>query len=342
MNPFDLGPRVAFQPPSDANASGGGGSGKRVMMVLGVGCGVILIIIGLLVAAGTFQAVSCCSDVKKIADVSVGAEQKAGEFANKIHAGEVDAAYALTTDAYKKKMTLDAFKSAVQAHRERMSQTPAPVLFNMQLVQDNAEAPSLESLAQGSWLMSYQFTRPKDETMLLLNFHVRSVDAEDGTKSFAIDEVMFDERARNLALEPPALEVVKVHELLQRSQYEMAYMRMGDQFRQSSDAETFRAFLKDTGDILTSSTLEIREVGYNETGTQASVVAHARSSSGKDALIQFELKPMQQDMPGFGWRIVTIAPLVAETDAQAAATAEESNDAPAAPKADAGAEPDAQ
>lgn len=304
---------AAFQPPSDMQGEGGSSRSKKVFIGLGIGCGVVLLIIGILFAAGAFKAVSCCNQVKGIAEKSMGAEQFANQFAQDIWEGNLDQAYATTSDEFQQEVSREAFGSAVEAHRDRMAAN-APRMFNMQLEQEGAQQPSLEQLAQGTWLMSYQFAGPSDETMLLLNFRVKSAPADDGEKFVAAD-VAFDERPRNLEIEPPASEVLKVHDMIQRGQYELAYARLGDAFRSSTDRDTWRQFLDDAGPILTQSDLEIREVAYGQNNAQATIMAHARTSGGKSGIVQFELVPMQSDLPGFGWRIVTIAPMVAETQA---------------------------
>ncbi len=309
MNPFNQAPRVAFQPPSDMVNGGGSSTTKKVFVGLGIGCGLVLILLGLMLSAGAFKAVTCCNDVKKIADSSVGAQQFAGEFATELAEGKHDEAYARTSSAFQSAMSKDAFTGAVEAHREQMKASK-PRLQGMDLQQSGGDKPSMEQLAKGSWLMSFQFAGPQDSTMLLLNFRVASA-PEGAERAFEIDDVTFDERPRNLSYEPPAEEVLKVHDLIQRSQYEAAYNRLGDQFRSTADNAAWRAFLKDAGEVLTASDLQIREVAYNDANTQATVMAHAKSTSGKDAIVQFEL---QSQMPGLGWRIVTIAPLIAESN----------------------------
>lgn len=306
-------PHVAFQPPSDMVGSGSGSSTtKKLFIGLGLGCGVVLIVIGILFAAGAFKAVTCCNEVKNIADTSVGAEQFAGEFAREIHQGEVEAAYARTSPQFQSDMPRESFDAAVEAHRDRLASNQ-PRMFNMQLEQHGDQKPSLEGMARGTWAMSYQFAGPQDETMLLLNFRVARSGSEDDA-GFEVREVRFDERPRNLQHEPPAVEVLRVHEMIQSGQYELAYARLGDDFRSTADVEAWRAFLKEAGVVLTSSTLEVRQVSYNDANTQATVMAHAKVVGGNDAIIQFELQAATPELPGFGWRIVTIAPLLAESD----------------------------
>lgn len=317
-------PLAAFQPPSDMVSSGGGSSTtKKVFVGLGIGCGVVLIILGILFAAGAFKAVTCCNQVKGIAQTSMAAENFANQFADEIWTGKLDEAYGQTSTSFQSSMDAEAFKAAVEAHRDRMKSNQ-PRMFNMQLEQSGAEKPSLDELAKGTWMMSYQFAGPQDETMLLLNFRVAQA-PEGSTTAFEVADVKFDERPRNLPSEPPAAEVLEVHDMLQRGQYELAYARLGDGFRTSTDRDAWRKFLDDAGAPLTSSTLEIREVSYNDANTQATVMAHAKTTDGRSTLIQFELQPMQQQMPGFGWRIVSIAPLIAETPKDAPTEAPQTN-----------------
>lgn len=310
-----IGPRAAFQPPSDMLGDGGGSStSKKIFIGLGIGCGAIMLILGLLFAAGAFKAVTCCNEVKGIAESSVAAEKYATEFTNELYRGDYDAAYARTTPEFQARVNASAFASTVQAHAEQLKSN-APRVFNVELEQHgDADQPSLEDLAKGTWVITYQFAGPTDETMLLLDVRV----AKTSEEAFGIADIRFDERVRNLAHEPPAEAVLEMHDHLQRGQYEFAYTRLGDAFRTSTDREAWRKFLDDVGPVLTSSKLEIREVSYNDANTQATVMAHAQASTGQNAIIQFELQPVGEAIPGVGWRIVSIAPLLAEDEPQAA------------------------
>ena len=323
---------AAFQPPSDMGGAGGGeGRGKKKILVgLGIGCGVILLVIGLLFAAGAFKAVSCCSDVANLAQSSVGARDYGQKFADAVAQGKLDEAYAMTSPEFQAKTSREAFGNAIAAHREKIASN-APRMFNLEL-QTKGDPDSLESLKSGAWNLSYQFAGPADETMLLLNVLVtKPADAVDDATAFTVEGVQLDERPRNLAAEPPAEEVLKIHDLLQRGSYEMAYSRLAPRFQESSDFETFRKFLDDTGDILQRSDLAIREITYNETNTQATVMAQATTADGANAIVQYELVPLQPDMPGFGWRVVAIAPIIGAKpsapapDAGAAAAAATNN-----------------
>ena len=310
MSFFGMNGFSAFQPPSDmTNGGGSGGGRKKVWIGLGIGCGLVLLVIGILFAAGAFKAVTCCSEVKDLAQNSVVVRDAGQAFADDVHAGNIDAAYARTSADFQSKMTRDQFKQAVEAHRAPMNAS-SPRLFDMQLKTENPE--KIEGLSKGTWKLTYQFAGPKDEKMLLLTFAVKSV-GEGADLKYVIEDVAFDERLRDLESEPPAAEVLEFHKLLQKKNAAMAYARLAPGFQQQTDYEAFQRFLEDTGDILTNSRIEVREVAYNETNTQATVMAHAKTVSGKDAIIQYELVPLQPEMPGFGWRIVSIAPLVAET-----------------------------
>lgn len=321
---------AAFQPPSDMVGNGSGGSGKKKIWVgLGIGCGVLLLLIGIAFAAGAFKAVSCCNTLKDAAEQSQGAQQFGERFSRAISDGELQKAYSMTSSEFQSKLDSEAFESAVNAHRDKLS-SGSPRLFNLQVDQKDPNQPSFDDLTSGIWQMSYQFAGPSDDRMLLLNFTVRRIGEGEEAK-FVAENVKFDERARNLANEPPAREVLEVHDLIQRGQYERAYGRLGMQFKQESDRDTFNQFIDDTGEVLTSSELQIREVAYNDSNSQATVMAHARSSSGKNAIIQYELVPLQKEMPGFAWRIVTISPMIAEV-------AEDGPDEPVPPMPDEDAE----
>ena len=323
MNRFGLNGFAAFQPPSDMTGGGAGGGRKKLWIGLGIGCGVVLLVIGILFAAGAFQAVTCCSEVKNLAESSVVVRDFGQSFADAVHAGNVDAAYEKTSPEFQAGMTPEQFAQAVEAHREAM-QANAPRLFDMQLQSKNSQ--SIKDISKGKWRLSYQFAKPSDEKMLLLSFLVVAV-GEGADQKFVIDDVRFDESLRDLEREPPAQEVLEIHEMLQRGNSQMAYVRLAPGFQEETDHEAFQQFLRDTGDVLTHSKLEIREVAYNDSNTQATVMAHARTLGGKDAIVQFELVPLQSEMPGFGWRVVSIAPIVAESKATEVDAGSESTDA---------------
>lgn len=315
-------PRAAFAPPSDMTpGSGGSSTTKKVFVGLGIGCGVLLIIIGILFAAGAFKAVSCCNEFGDVMDSSTMVKDFSADFAQEIWEGKLDEAYARTSSSYQEKITLEQFKAAIEVHRKRI-EANQPRLFNMNLENHGEELPSLEAMANGAWLMSYQFAGPQDETMLLLIFRAVPTQTEDGTKGYEVDEVNFDERERSLDHEPPASEVLRVHEIIKRGQYELAFSRFGNEFKQSSDRAAFREFMKSTsvGDALKSTEmLEIKHVDYNEANTQATVMTLAQNSKGENVILQFELTSPPQ-MPGVGWRIVTIAETIAEANNDSAPT----------------------
>lgn len=298
--------RIAFQPPSDM--SGGGSSGKKKVLVgLGVGCGLVLVVIGILFAAGAFKAVSCCSQFQGAYNDSVEAQAFGESFATHIASGDVEKAYALTSPSFQSTMSEEAFTTAVEAHRDRIDGN-RPRLHHINL--EGEDAQNLDDIGKGTWRLQYQFASAADTTMLLLILGaVPQGEGED--RSFVATEVAFEERPRNLSMEAPAVEVQKIHQHLQNSQYERAYGRLGVGFQQSTSADAWKQFLNDAGPALTSSTLEVREVTYE--GDQATVMTHARTADGKSTLIQWELSQLAAGQPGFGWRVIAIAPMIAET-----------------------------
>lgn len=303
---------VAFQPPSDMSpGAGGAGGAKKLWVGLGVGCAVVVLVIALAFGAGAFKAVSCCNQVQDVAVRSMGAQKFASEFADDIHADRLDAAYGKTSEGFRAGMTQENFKGAVAAHRARIASSP-PRMFNMN-VENAGNSTELGSL--NTWRMSYQFADTKDDTMLIMDFTVESVGSGESA-AFVVSDVKFDERARDLSREPPARAVLEAHRQLQGGAPQLAYMQMSPEFRKDTDLDTFNAFLADTGDVLTNSTLEIREVAYDATGARATVMAHAKAHSGKSAIVQFELVSPSPEFPGVGWQVAAIAPLIA-SDQQA-------------------------
>lgn len=308
------------------DGASGGGKRKKLWVGLGIGCGVFLLIIGILFAAGAFQAVKCCDTVKDATERSAAGIAFGQEFAAKVANVDAPAAYAMTSEEYRAKVSPEEFAKMLAEHREQLSSS-APRLFHSEL--DVGPNPSPETLKTAKLKVAYQFAAPASEKMLLMTFWIdRQGEGEEATMSAT--DIEFDERPRDLALEPAGKAVLELHEKLQRSQYEQAYATLSPAFQGETEMAAFRKFLEDAGEPLTASKLTLREIQYKGDGTQATVVAHAETRSGKSAIIQYEVLDSNPQFPGFPWEVAAIAPLVAE------AAPAEKNEVKAA---DAGAEP---
>lgn len=285
---------AAFEPPSDFVGSGGGGNKNATLWkVLGGGCLLILLIFGGLFAAGAFKVVSCCSEFSDVAKTTLASQKFGQEWAATLGQGRYDSAYAqLSADAQALQDPI-TFRAKAQPYEDRLKAS-SPRLLGTNLVNQEEGA--------WRWRQSYQFADSHSQDMLVVMFDVIQVENE-----FRIESVDFDIRERVLSVEPPATAVLDFHNLIQDSQYEMAFSRLSDAFKNSTDEATFRKFLDAEGAVLKNSQIDIKEVLYNGEDS-ATVMALVANRSGLKAVVQYELTRPFPNLPA--WQITTISPMI--------------------------------
>lgn len=287
--------KAAFEPPSDFVAPEKGGK-KKIWMILGGGCLVVLLICGVLFAAGTFKAISCCNTLQDIAERSAAVRQFASGWATQVTTGDLDAAYQALSQQERAQISLADFKAEVAKHSAAM-QGAYPQLFNIKPIDEKSISDAKV------WRVSYQFMRLYEEQMLVLTFDVKVSETEED--DFEVENIDFSYRERVVAEEPPATEVINFHDEIQAGRYELAYGRMPREFKDATSMEAFKTFLDSEGSVLVGSELEITEVSYPSDG-RATVMAIARKKD-QQAVVQYEL----QSSPSTGlqmWQIVAISP----------------------------------
>lgn len=290
---------AAFEPPSDFVASGGGGNKNATLWkVLGGGCLVILLILGGLFAAGAFKVVSCCSEFSDVAKTTLASQEFGQQWAATLGQGKYDAAYAQLSEDTKASQDQATFQSKAAAFEDRLK-VASPRLLGTNLVNQQEGA--------WRWRQSYQFADSQSEDMLVLMFDVIQVAGE-----FRIESVDFDIRERVLSVEPPATAVLEFHSLIQDSQYEMAFSRLSEAFKTSTDEATFRKFLDAEGAVLKNSEIEVKEVLYNSEDS-ATVMAMVVNRTGLKAVVQYELTRPFPHLPA--WQITTISPMIQTEEA---------------------------
>lgn len=312
-------PKAAFEPPSDfVGGSGGGSSGtKKVLMVGGIGCGVLLLIIGVLFAAGAFKAVSCCNQVSDFAQKSAGAQEYALEFGRALHEKDFESAYKMTSDSYRSANSLEMFTAAFDPYAAHLQ--GAPRVFNTRAGGVDGPAESVDDLTKG-WVIALQFARPEGSEQLLVELDV----APQGEAQFTIQGVRAESRARSLSSEPPAKEVLEVHDDLAAGRYEMAYGRMAPPFKQETDMAAFKGFLDDSNGVMISNDVEITSVEYGSPQA-ATVMATVTAKDGRRAIVQYELSTPIPNMPV--WKVMAISPVVTSDPPDAPAEPEVEIDA---------------
>jgi hypothetical protein len=201
-------------------------------------------------------------------------------------------------------MPLEALKKLLADHKPGLEAGSA-VNINTEANNANANVESFSDIRDFS--VAYQVMSGSSDS-LVIDFDVVTV-GEGDAATFKVEEIAFGVKARVFTEEPPAREVLEFHQTLQSGNSAFAYGRLAPAFKGATDRDTFDKFLEETGDILTKSTLEIRAVDYSPTG--ATVMAHATTTSGQNALVQFELVEVQ--LAGVsGFQIAAIAPTIAE------------------------------
>ncbi|QED26500.1 hypothetical protein FRD01_04405 [Microvenator marinus] len=296
---------MAFEPPSDF-VTDSGSSKKTIWKVLGVGCLLILLIIGGFFAAGTFKMVSCCSDISDAAKSTMAGQEFGKAWVSEVAGGNIDSAFSQTTPSFQEGMSKESFASKVKEHESWLANNVARVRDTNVLSQGDAG---------WKWRIFYQFSKPGSEQMLVLILDVVQVE-----EKFLVDAVDFDVRERLMSAEPPAQAVLDFHDLIQGAEYEVAFGRLSDGFKSSTNQDAFRKFLDAEGAVLKGSTLEIKDVIYNAQDS-ATVMAFAENKSGAKAIVQYELSTPMPNFPT--WQIDTISPML-----QGESEIEVENDAP--------------
>lgn len=306
MNWFQ-GPNAAFEPPSDFSGGGGGSSTKKKMFIVGgIGCGVVLLLIGILFAAGAFQAVSCCNQAQEFAQNSQKAQGVAVDFGLALSDKDFERALAMTSENYRSKNSLQTFTAGFDPFAAYLQGTPR--VFNFRAGTSDEVADSFEDLNKG-WTVVLQYATANSDQQLLVEVDV--IPTETG--ELVIDNVGAEVRARSLASEPPAREVIEVHDDLAAGRYEMAHGRMAQPFKQETNIEAFKAFINDSNGVMTSSDVTIEEVDYSSQD-KATVMATVRGADGNAAVVQYELV---SPVPGMSmWKIMAISTPVRTDDVE--------------------------
>ena len=304
--------RNEFKPPSDFVNEESGGGGKKVWKWVGIGCGVIVLIVGIFLALGTWKTVSCCSDAVDVAQSTNQARQFGLEFAGRLSQGKVDKAWSQTSAKFQSETSREQFEEKVAAHAELLGASQ-PRMANLNVQHQGSQKPT-------RWEMSVEFAQPTgDQKLVLITEAVRQ--GEGDSASFHIDSLRFDVRHRSLSDEPPAREVIAFHGDLRGGSYEAAYKRLAPSFAKERDTQSFRDFIGQQEALFTAQPVNVGAVEYLS-GRQARVVVQVNPEQGQPGVIEYRLRQMMPGMPN--WKINSIAPTY-ESAPKAAEPAEEAD-----------------
>ncbi|QDG49747.1 hypothetical protein FIV42_03045 [Persicimonas caeni] len=285
-----------FKPPSDFVAEDGGGSGKSWLKWLGIGCGVIVLIIGGLLAVGTWKTASCCGDLYDQARLSVEAGKFSTEFGNDLAQGEVEAARAKMTDALRAEVSADDLQSTLSQYERFLVAGPGR-LSNVSVEKKDMDQPT-------RWKMTLDFAPPAGTEKLVAMLEIISR-GEDEAQTFLVDELKFETRTRDISSEPPAVEVLDFHRQLRGGNFENAYRHMSSGFTQQNNVDAFRSFVREQKEVFRTGDVDIQSIDYSGQ-KKARVVALLTNDSGESARVVYDLVRPVDTVPK--WLIEGVTP----------------------------------
>lgn len=323
-----------FKPPSDFVADDGGGSGKSWLKWLGIGCGVIVLIIGGLLAVGTWKTASCCGQLYDEARRSVEANQLSLALGSDLAQGNIEAARAKMTDELKATISAEDLQNTLSEHQSFLSAGPGR-LSNMSVEKNDLDEPM-------RWKMTLDFAPPAGNEKLVAMIEVISR-GEGEEATFMVDSLQFETRTRDIASEPPAVEVLDFHRQLRGGNFESAYRHMSSEFTQKNNIDVFRSFVREQEEVFRTGTIEIQSVAYANQ-SKARVIA-LLEADGERVQVVYELVRPMHNMPKWlidgvtpSYDVVSPQPQPQDADAGASpdASPDDRGDREGAPEEDAG------
>ena len=305
-------PQVEFKPPSDfveESGGGGGGGGKKWLKIAGIGCGVVLLIIGILFAAGAFQVVSCCGDIQSISENTQQAGQVATGFGEHVLQGDWEQAHGLLTPDAQEKMDPGALEARFDEHRARL-EGATPILRDITAASQPQNQQELRAI--DSWRVRLRFHPSSGNVALdaVLVLELISPAEDEEPPELGVSSLQLERRELDPRSEPPARVVLALHGDLQADRFDRAFRQLAPQMQKEQSQVEFRDFILSQGELFTRSTMKLQEVRY-ASNQKAQVVALLQIPDGKKAVVTYDLI-RDASMPGM-WRVVGISPLVETT-----------------------------
>ncbi len=294
--------KAAFQPPSDMGTTSSGGSASKIWKVLGIGCGLIVLIIGIGLAFGLYKGATFCGSGIGMVKSTMNAQKYGGTFATHISKGEFEEAYGEMTPRLQQELSQKDFIAMISKYKDKINATPVARGF---------QANNNNTMKIDKFELSFFFPVNEGTQMPTIDFTVvpKGEDGGATVDSFQVDTFEIFLAERTMDNELPAQMVMRFGDHISKGQNTVAYMSMGESFRNATNQEAFEQFLKDAGTTFTKGRWEIQDIKYHS-DSSATVMAISRGRTGKSMLIQFEMLKVEQ--MGFPmWQIEAIAPLVA-------------------------------
>lgn len=300
------GPKVHFEPPSDfVDDPGGGGGGKgKWLKIAGIGCGAIVLLVAILGGLGAFKAVSCCGDLKTAGMQTVGAQQTTMTFGQEVAQKNWSGAHGLLTSSYGGEMTAEKLEQAFTPHMALLEDTVV-LSDNLRPDKDIAELDDARQIE--TWRATIRFfpKEPRDHLAAATIKLVREGEPnEDGIETMRISEVSVEKLPIDIDGETPVRTVRDFHGFLQAGNTRNAYNMLSPAMQKEQSREAFMTFVDEQGDLLVSSTMDVRELRYKDM-TGATVIAKLSSASGKKAIVTYDVGQFMG-----AWRIVSVTPLI--------------------------------
>jgi hypothetical protein len=303
------GPKLSFGPPSDfveePSGSGGGGKGKW-LKIAGIGCGAILLITAILFGLGAFKAVSCCGDLKTAGMQTVGAQQTVLAFGSAVSARDWSAAHGEFTQGYGGEMSTEKLEQTFAPYiKEGLLENTVALSDNLRPDKDINELSDARQIE--TWRATVRFF-PKEPREHLLAVTIKLTKegepSEEGIETMKITDLTLEKLPVDINGEPPVMAVRQLHGFLQAGNTRNAYNMLSPTMQKEQNMEAFMTFVDEQGDLLVSSTMDVRQLAYADM-TGANVVAKLTSASGKKAIVTYEVGQFMG-----AWRIVSITPLI--------------------------------
>lgn len=299
---------VEFEPPSDFVEESGGGGGKRSWFkIVGIGCAGLVLIVGLITAAGVIKGISCCGDLKTAGVNTIGAMTYGMQFTSTIQDGRFDEAHGMMAPEFQG--TLDSAGLKAKFSQDWLSEA---TLLNEGLQGDpNQQVENFDDIKDiQTWDMRMRLYPQEGNTQLVTTVGVKIDEPAEGDTpaSFLVYHLDVTEREIDFRVEPPAQAVLGFHGRLQSNDLNRAYSLMNPGTQQGG-LPTFQAFIDDQGDLFTKSIMEIEDVRYPRQDA-ALVTARLSTTSGDKAIVTYQMSP---GVNSNGWRIDGISPLL-QTD----------------------------
>lgn len=302
-----------FEPPSDFVEEDDSGGGMSAWKWLGIGCGVVVLVVGALLAFGTWKSVSCCQQMGEAVE---GSTMHGSEFARALASGKYDEARSMMSQSLASQTTEADLREELAPYQSFFDEA-SPRIAGQDVNQEGGFGGEEMLFA-----LRYEFSPESSEEKLVLLVDVAARE-EGGGYTYQVEDYQLEERRRKLSSEPPAELVLNLHEHVYSGNYEEAFELMRDDPEDGQDLESFKGFIKEHEEIFMASEIDIGSVDYDG---QSEARVRADAIEGDQVVASLEyLVEVGQGVPP-GWRITSIHPNYSEEPGEVAEDAEDAED----------------